>query len=107
MKPLAFHVRAWQFWLAPFVDRYVGVSITRLIALYFAYLVGLSIRLSHGTVGANALWLGLASIAAAFGKSTFTFLLQRMELKSTSVQTDARSESISTVITERRDPSAG
>jgi hypothetical protein len=78
--------RSWRFWWAPLVDDYKGISITRVIALLFAGFVGLSIDKQGGVVGANTLWLGLASISAAFGKSTFTFLLSRAEQKTQAVE---------------------
>ncbi len=79
-------LKTWEFWLAPLVDDYRGLSITRVIALFFAGLVGVSITMQHGTVSVNALWLGLAAISAAFGKSTFTFLLTKAQLASQSTQ---------------------
>lgn len=102
-------IRSWQFWLAPLVDHYQGLSITRLIAVFFAGLVGLSIYLQGGVVGANALWLGLASISAAFGKSTFTFLLTKAQLASQTTQSTVTTVSKEVVehIRSTRDKATG
>lgn len=80
--------RAWC--CLPFVDTHSGaVSITRVIALYFAWVVGQSIHDSHGVVSLNTFWLALATLAAAFGKSTFGFLLQKVQIASTIAATEA------------------
>jgi hypothetical protein len=74
--------RLIEFCFAPIVDHWKGPSITRILALYFAALVGYVI-VSTRAISLNALWLSLASLAAAFGKSTFSFLLQRMQFAGT------------------------
>ncbi len=90
--------RQWR--RLPFVDGHTGdVSITRLIALYFAWLVGQSITMKTGELSLNVLWLALAAVSAAFGKSTFGFLLQRMQFRSESVQVDVHQ---ATEIIDRR-----
>lgn len=92
---------AFRWLFAPLVDGWHGLSLTRFLAIYFALLVGHLTEATH-TLPANALWLSLAAIAAAFGKTTFTFLLSRMESRATVSQSDARTETISRVIQERR-----
>lgn len=101
--------RTWEFWLAPLVDHYQGISITRVIALFFAGMVGVSIVMQHGEIGANTLWLGLAAISAAFGKSTFTFLLSKAQLASATVQQTVTTVSRETVehIRATRDTATG
>lgn len=86
------------------------ISMTKIIAGYFAYLTGYSITQQHGHVDVNTLWLALASLSAAFGKSTFNFLLSKVALQSTSTQSDSREvkdERVEHTITERRDVNAG
>lgn len=84
--------RAWC--CLPFVDTHSGaVSITRVIALYFAWIVGTSIQQSHGAVSLNTFWLALATLAAAFGKSTFGFLLQKVQITSSIAATEASTRS--------------
>jgi hypothetical protein len=94
-----------------------GFSMTKMIAAYFAYLVGFSIGALSGKIDTNTLWLALASLAAAFGKSTFNFLLSKVSLQATTTQTDTRSfdrkevdtkiEETKRLITETRDTDTG
>lgn len=83
-------VWAFRFVFALVVDGWEGLSMTRFLAIYFASLVGYSVREQHGVISGNALWLALAAAAIAFGKSTFTFLLRRLSLVSTSADTTVR-----------------
>jgi len=80
MKARRWVAVAFVWLLAPLVDRWHGLSLTRFLAIYFALLCGHTIEQTH-SVSINVLWLALATIATAFGKSTFTFLLARMEHK--------------------------
>lgn len=72
----------WFVWLFKFifalvVDGWEGLSMTRFLAVYFASLVGFSVRELKGVISGNALTLAIVAAAIAFGKSTFTFLLRR------------------------------
>lgn len=89
--------RAWYiaivaepFWfvLSLLVDkRGEGLSLTRFMAIAYTVLVFKAVVNNH-PIGANTLWLALASFAVAFGKSTFTFLLTRASLRSQTTQAD-------------------
>jgi hypothetical protein len=104
------YAKAFYWITAPFVDGQEGLSLTRFLAIYFAILVGHLVEHQHA-ITANTLWLALASIATAFGKSTFTFLLRRLEMRSVIAQSDTTSETHvvteQKVIEERRDPVLG
>lgn len=81
------HVVAFQWVTKPLCDHDGQPSITRCLAIYYAILVGHSVE--HNPtheLTTNALWLALASMSAAFGKSTFTFLLSKAQLAATSTQ---------------------
>lgn len=83
--------RQWR--RLPFVDSHTGdISITRALAIYFAWKAGRVIDYNHG-VTLNVLWLCLASLSAAFGKSTFGFLLTRMSYRGEAKQ-ENRTEDI-------------
>lgn len=90
---------AWIFMSAPLVDGREGLSLTRFLSIYFASLVGYSVKEQKGVITLNALWLALASAAIAFGKSTFTFLLRRMAYRGEGKQIDINTRS---EIIERR-----
>lgn len=65
------------------------ISITRLLVVFFAGLDAYSVWASPGHgITANHLWLAITCIAAGFGKSTFTFLLQRLEMKTQQTVTE-------------------
>jgi hypothetical protein len=98
--------RALQFCLAPVVDGYKGISITRLMSIQFAVLVWVSVT-QQLPVSMNTLWLALAAMAAAFGKSTFSFLLTRMQRSDTHTEARTVNETITHTIQERRDTGAG
>lgn len=88
-------------WLtAPFVDGQEGLSLTRFISIYFAFLVGVSVEKQGGVITWTALWMAMISAAIAFGKSTFTFLLRRVQLGS--VTSD-----VTQTIRRERDPALG
>lgn len=105
--------KSWVWITAPLVDGQEGLSLTRFLAIYFAYLCGQSVQLSNGRISINALWLALAAAAIAFGKSTFSFLLRRLEMRSLLSRSEEDSEqrvtinSTQRVIQDRRDASAG
>jgi hypothetical protein len=91
-------MRFWRFLLAPFVDEWAGLSMTRILALGGFAVAARAIFLEK-PVPQGALWLYLGAVAAAFGKSTFTLLLSRAQLTATVSETTTRQ------ITERRDAS--
>jgi hypothetical protein len=98
-----------------------GFSLTKIIAGYFAYKVGFSIGALGGRVETNTLWLAMGSLAAAFGKSTFNFILSKMSLAGTTAQSDTltlerkevdvkiqqKLEETKRLITETRDTDTG
>lgn len=76
------------FW--PLTDkRGEGLSLTRILACAFGC-EDLHIMETNHAVTANQLWLALACFAVAFGKSTFTFLLTRIQLRSQTAQVDVK-----------------
>lgn len=86
-------MRLVRWFLAPFVDGWEGLSLTRFLAIYFAVVVGHAIEAGHAISG-NTVWLAIAAAAIAFGKSTFTFFLRRVSLQSQSTDLTARVETI-------------
>lgn len=86
--------RAWywelaHFLLAPIVDHWYGVSLTRLIATAFTVLV-MVVSLRTDRIGSGAVTLAVFAIATAFGKTVFTAALNRWGAKS--VSEDIRKE---------------
>ena len=78
------------FWFFTFLlvdKRGEGLSLTRFMAVAYTVLVFNAVLGNH-SIGANVLWLALATFAVAFGKSTFTFLLARASLQSNTAQVD-------------------
>ncbi len=75
-----------RFLLAPFVDSWEGLSMTRILALGGFWLVAVSV-VREQPVPQGALWLYLACVAAAFGKATFSLLLTRAKLDATVTDT--------------------
>lgn len=67
----------WEFWMAPFVDKYNGLSLNRFLAILFA------IAATHGRLAHDSPLTGwdntMATIAGAlaFGKDTFLAYLNR------------------------------
>ena len=96
------YVRTWDWVTAPFVDGQEGLSLTRILSVFYAVIVWHSVESEHG-IGLNALWLALASIACAFGKSSFSFLLRRINLMAEVRETSTRTTAESRTIEERRD----
>lgn len=88
-------IRLTKWALAPAVDHWTGISLSRLVTMYFAYRVGVTI--APGTaITTNQAMLALGIIAASFGKSTLQFFLQRTQFKATAVDT------VTTAIRESR-----
>ncbi len=96
MSPLR---RAVRWCLAPLVDEWSGLSMTRLLAVG-GFLLAAESVLREKPIAQGALWFYLAAVAAAFGKSTFTLLLQRTQL--TATLQDTRTTTVTHAITERR-----
>lgn len=71
----------FRFVFAIVVDSWDGLSLTRFLAVLFAYLVYFSVTALNGQITTNTLWLALAAASIAFGKSTFTFFLRRSAYK--------------------------
>lgn len=97
------------FWFVmwPLTDkRGEGLSLTRILACLFS---GLAVHVAEEThvITANTLWVILACFAVAFGKSTFTFLLTRISLRSQTTQADVKVDATVRTITERRESGGG
>ena len=92
-KALRFLLAAIKFVLAPVVDSWRGISMTRLLAAS-CLLLALREQAAHGLT-ANVVWLMALAIAAAFGKATFTAIASRGSWTGTTTDTTAR------VITEQ------
>lgn len=85
--------RSWRFVMAPVTDKPdYDLSLTRLLAIYFALVIGHSIEQSpsHALSGTQ-LTLALATYAVAFGKATFTFFLARSRFNANLEQRDSTS----------------
>ena len=97
------------FWFFTFLlvdKRGEGLSLTRFMAVAYTVLVFNAVLGNH-PIGANVLWLALATFAVAFGKSTFTFLLARASLQSNTAQVDTTAKIDATVTTVTKDASLG
>lgn len=76
--------RAWEFVMAPVVDDYRGLSLTRFIAVALIVMVGHEVFVHERALTWIDFWVALAAIATAFGKSAFTLFLHRVGLASAS-----------------------
>lgn len=89
----------WQFIhfvLAPWVDHWTGLSLTRLLATAFGALACyVSVVTKH--IGAGAVTLAVFAIATAFGKQVFTEALKRWRGGSESTQSDSKVDVTETV----------
>ena len=93
----AWPVRYWFWVTAPLVDGQDGLSLTRFLSIYFALLIG-RLVIATNVLTANMLWLAFMCCAVAFGKSTFTFFLMRLSMKSTTKDSVAITGDISKII---------
>lgn len=93
-------VVCWKWTLAPLVDHWKGLSLTRFIAIFCCVVVGHEIFVhEHGLTWVD-FWLIIAAIGTAFGKMTFEAVLQRIGLQSKSLDVTA---SIRQEIVQRRE----
>jgi len=86
---------AWINCTAPLRDSHdLRFSLTKILAVYFALLDWHSVeKTATHELSANQLWLAIVCIAAAFGKSTFNFLLKRLAMRSSlSASSETRTE---------------
>ncbi len=91
--------RAWYDCTSQWRDKHSGdLSQTKVLATFFGIMDFYSVMAStaHG-ITANQLWLALASMACAFGKSTFNFLLTRVSLQTSVEEKRSVSEEVKTV----------
>ncbi len=91
-------VVAWQWLLAPIVEGWCGISLVRLLCIYFAWKVG-----QQPTITLNALWLALASLAAAFGEKVFVKLINQLSYKGRGEQRDTTERRTTEVIVHTQD----
>jgi hypothetical protein len=103
---------AFEFLLAPFVESYHGLSLTRLVAILWAVIIAHAIEATHH-IGAGEISFAIIVAAMIYGKKVFvplaTAVVQRVTLVAASVQQriEQKIDSTSRVITERRDPERG
>lgn len=97
-------MRALRFVLAPFVDHWSGLSLTRLLATGFGVAV-IAFVWQTRTIPAGAVSLAVFALAAAFGRTVFTAALARWTATASVTQTDTAA--VTRTITERRDATAG
>lgn len=95
--------RVWEFSMAPVVDDYRGLSLTRIIAVFLMVLIGHEVFVHEQGLTWIDFWIALAAIATAFGKSVFTFLLTRVSLRSESRDI---TQKIDATIRQRRESGA-
>ncbi len=96
------------FWFVvwPLVDkRGEGVSITRLLVVSYTVMLWhiLESPPSSHAITANMLWLALASVAAGFGKSTFSFFLSKVALQSATTVTETTHTDVAALVGAMRD----
>lgn len=78
--------RAFKFFFAFLVDGWFGLSLTRLLAIYFGWMaVEVSVEAKH--ISGNAVIVIVFCLAAAFGKGTFSLALAKW--RASSVSTDS------------------
>lgn len=80
-------VVCWQWLLAPLVSHWKGLSLVRFLAVFIAVAVGHEVFVHDLPLSWIDFWMMLAAIAASFGKPIFALLLQRVGLKSASMDT--------------------
>lgn len=96
-----------RFFLAPLVDGYHGLSLTRLLAVATMAVVWMTAFHEH-TLTWVMFWMVLASLAAAFGKGVFVKLLGDVKLGVSGSEAIARTDAHVTIdetvktITDRR-----
>ena len=96
-------VVCWQWTLAPLVDQWHGLSLTRFISIFCCVIVGHEIFVhEHGLTGVD-FWLIIAAIGTAFGKMTFEAVLQRLGLQSKSLDITEKVDVTLRQIQERRE----
>lgn len=93
---LPWYWRLIHFFLAPWVDGWVGLSLTRLLATVFAKLCyDVSVEAKH--ISASAVTLAIFAIATAFGKQMFAEALKRWKGSSASEQRDEKVDVTETI----------
>lgn len=78
-------VICWQWLLAPLVSHWRGLSLVRFLCVFIAVAVGHEVFVHEKALTWVDFWFILAAIAASFGKPIFALLLQRVGLKSASM----------------------
>lgn len=81
----------WQWVMAPLVDGWKGLSLTRFIAIFGCVVVGHEIFLHEKSLSWVDFWTLVLSTATAFGKMAFQAFLQRIGLRS---ESQDRTESV-------------
>lgn len=89
--------------MAPVVDDYKGLSLTRFIAVALIVMVGHEVFVHEKGLTWIDFWVALAAIATAFGKSVFTILLSRVGLQSQSRDVTEKVDVTLRQIQERRE----
>lgn len=95
------YVRVWRWLMAPLVDRWEGLSLTRFLAIGIFVLVWHAVEDRHN-MSATTVSLLFLAVATAFGKATFTMLAQRTSITATSTVTDTTNRVITETVAKRR-----
>ncbi len=105
-------VNAWHDCSSPWRDDHKkAFSLTKILATIGMLLACYSVGTSHA-ITLNHLWLVLASYACAFGKSTFNFLLTKMQYSASRAEAETHvvvdeTKRLITEVAARRDPVTG
>ena len=89
-----------HFLLAPLVDSWAGLSLTRFLAIFCCVLVGHNVLWHDRALTWIDFWLIVAAISAAFGKALWLAFLARMT--NTTTVTDTVTTDVAAVIKAAR-----
>lgn len=75
-------LRVFMWALAPLVENWRGLSLTRFIAVFLCILVGHEVVVHERALTGVDLWVLMLAVATAFGKKVFVLFLSRAKLTS-------------------------
>ena len=79
-----------HFMLAPLVDDWRGLSLTRFVAIALIIILWHAIEGGH-IISGNQVWFAVLAVSTAFGKASFELLLARQNFTQTST-TDVKAD---------------
>ena len=80
-------LRIFMWALAPLVERWRGLSLTRFIAVFICVLVGHEVFVHERALSGVDIWALVLAIATAFGKKVFVAFLNRSQWTSATLTT--------------------